>query len=223
MISREALADWATVMTGLCALVIGGLAVHQYTSSPQQGRSEDEVVEDWGDYLDRGHRIGPATAAVTIVEFGDYECPFCKQVEGPIRAVLGAFPGDVSLVYRHFPLSYHEHAYKAARIAECAAAQGRFSEAHRMLFDAESLGDIVLEDFGTSAAIEDLPAFVDCASREDPVATIERDLTAGRDLSVAATPTIVVNGLRLARTPDSTRLQQVVEAALMERGISIRD
>lgn len=94
---------------------------------------EDRAIDGWERLAADGHRIGPWEAAVTILEWGDYECPFCRRLDPGIRAVLREHPRSVALVYRHFPMSYHEHAYRAARLAECAAALGRFAEAHEAL------------------------------------------------------------------------------------------
>lgn len=156
--SREAVADWATVSMALCAIVVTAVVVQQQPRAPSRQtfpNFEDREVEDWDEYLSGGHRIGPDNAAVTIVEFGDYECPFCRRLEPALRALLAEYSEEVAIVYRHVPLTYHEHAYQAARLAECAAVQDRFPEAHTRLYDVE-LEDFDPADFGAAIGVHDL-------------------------------------------------------------------
>ena len=82
------------------------------------------------------HALGASHAPVTVVEYGDFECPNCKQAAPAVRLLLERFPGRVRLVYRHFPLEeVHPHALHAALAAEVAAGQGKFWPMHDMLFD----------------------------------------------------------------------------------------
>ena len=81
------------------------------------------------------HIVGPDHAGVTVVEYGDFECPNCKQASPAVKLLLERFTGQVRFVYRHFPLETpHAHALRAAEAAECAAAQGRFWPMHDLLF-----------------------------------------------------------------------------------------
>lgn len=82
------------------------------------------------------HNLGPSHAAVTVVEYGDFECPNCKQAAPALKLLLERFPGRVRLVWRHFPLEeVHPHALPAALASEVAAAQGKFWPMHDLLFD----------------------------------------------------------------------------------------
>ena len=82
------------------------------------------------------HNLGPTHAAVTLVEYGDFECPNCKQAAPALKLLLERFPGRVRLVWRHFPLEeVHPHALSAALASEVAAAQGKFWPMHDLLFD----------------------------------------------------------------------------------------
>ena len=85
------------------------------------------------------HILGPSQAAVTVVEYGDFECPNCKQAAPAVKLLLARFTGRVRFVYRHFPLEgVHPHALHAALAAEAAAGQGRFWEMHDLLFENQS-------------------------------------------------------------------------------------
>jgi protein-disulfide isomerase len=85
------------------------------------------------------HVLGPVRAAVTVVEYGDFECPNCKQAAPAVKMLLARFEGRVRIVYRHFPLEgVHPHALQAALAAEAAGAQGKFWPMHDLLFDSQS-------------------------------------------------------------------------------------
>jgi protein-disulfide isomerase len=85
---------------------------------------------------DTDHTIGPANAMVTVVEYGDLECPNCKQAAPAVKLLLHRFAGRIRFVYRHFPLAeVHPHAIQAAEAAESAGAQGRFWPMHDLLFE----------------------------------------------------------------------------------------
>src|SRR5712692_11559947 len=90
------------------------------------------------------HALGPSHAAVTLVEYGDFECPNCKQAAPAVKLLLERFTGRVRLVYRHFPLEeVHPHALQAALAAEVAAGQGKFWPMHDLLFDNQRHLDAV--------------------------------------------------------------------------------
>ena len=85
------------------------------------------------------HMLGPAHAVVTVVEYGDFECPNCKQAAPAVKILMARFAGRVRFVYRHFPLEgVHPHALQAALAAEAAGAQGKFWPMHDRLFDSQS-------------------------------------------------------------------------------------
>ena len=85
------------------------------------------------------HTIGPAHASVTVIEYGDFECPNCKQAAPAVKLLLDRFAGRIRFTYRHFPLELvHPHALEAAETAECAGAQGKFCPMHDLLFGNQS-------------------------------------------------------------------------------------
>lgn len=86
-----------------------------------------------------GHAKGPEKAKIVLVEYSDFECPFCARAYPTVKQILEAYPGDVKVVYKHFPLvSIHTNAQKAAEASECAADQGKFWEYHDKLFEISS-------------------------------------------------------------------------------------
>ncbi|MFJ8855924.1 Na+/H+ antiporter NhaA [Streptomyces sp. NPDC102437] len=162
---------------------------------------------------DRDHVRGPTHAPVTVVEYGDYECPYCGQAEPAVRELLADF-GDVRYVWRHLPLTdVHVHAQLAAEATEAAARQGHFWDMHDLLLSHQ--GALSLEDLRTYAAALGLDA-----------ARFERDMRApagssrvaehveSADLSsVTGTPTFFINGRRHHGAYDITSLTAAVSAA----------
>ena len=146
---------------------------------------------------ERDHVQGPATAAVTLVEYGDYECPYC-QAALPIVEDLQRLLGDqLRFVFRHFPLTrVHPHAQHAAEAAEAAGAQGKFDEMHLALFEHQD----ALEDDHLSGYAADLDLDTAGFRRELDMhahaSRVGEDVQSGLDSGVTGTPTFYLDGLR---------------------------
>jgi Na+/H+ antiporter NhaA len=163
--------------------------------------------------LERDHRRGPADAPVTLVEYGDFECPYCGQAEPVIRELL-ADAGDVRYVWRHLPLNdVHPRAQLAAEASEAAAAQGAFWEMHDLLLlhqDALRPNDLL--GYARQIGLDDDPFRKDLR-RHAGAARIAEDVD-GADLSdVSGTPTFFINGHRHHGAYDIETLSAAVRAA----------
>jgi protein-disulfide isomerase len=146
---------------------------------------------------ERDHVLGPATAPVTLVEYGDYECPFCGAAHRSVERVLQVMGNDLRFAFRHFPLSQiHPHAYQAAEAAEAAGAQGRFWEMHDLLFENQDrLGLRDLIGFAGALGL-DLERFVTDLRGHAHAGRLREDFLSGVRSGVNGTPTFFVNGLR---------------------------
>ena len=136
---------------------------------------------------------GPADAPVTIVEFSDFQCPFCSQASGLIDQVLKAYPKDVKFVYKNYPLPFHPHAMPAAKAAVAAGEQGKFYEMHDKIFANQRN---LSEDFYVKAAGEiglDVDKFKKDMASPEVQAQINADMKEAQS-SVRGTPTIFING-----------------------------
>jgi protein-disulfide isomerase len=178
------------------------------------GTREDLV--DLADDVDpaRDHVRGPLDAPVTLLEYGDYECPYCGQAEAVVRELLTSFGDDVRYVWRHLPLNdVHPHAQTAAEAAEAAAAQGAFWDMHDLLLDhQEELRprDLVryAEDLGL-----DVDRFTADVRERAHASRIADDVASADESGVAGTPTFFVNGRRHAGAYDLATLTAAVERA----------
>ena len=141
------------------------------------------------------HAIGPAHARVTIVEYGDYECPNCKQAAPAVKLLLAEFGDRVRFVYRHFPLEeVHPHALNAAEAAEAAGAQGKFWPMHDLLFEhQQALKANHLREYAGRLEL-DMTRFT--AEMKDTVylQRVREHQQGGVASGVRATPTFFLNG-----------------------------
>lgn len=157
---------------------------------------------------------GPADAPVTIVEFSDYQCPFCVRAEQALGDLLDEFPEKVRLVFKDFPLRFHGGAEPAAVAARCAGESGRYWEYHDMLFVAQ--GDFARADLITYAVRLGLPreAFTACLDGGRYRAAVQADVREGRAAGVTGTPTFFVNGRRMAGVQSLDAFREAVREAL---------
>jgi protein-disulfide isomerase len=137
---------------------------------------------------------GNPDAPVTIVEFSDFQCPFCVRARPTVNRVREVYGDDVRWVFRHFPLSFHQQAPKAGEAAACAGEQGSFWEMHDRLWD--SSGQLQVADLKENAAGLglDAEAFGECLDSGRYAALVEEDTAAGARLGVSGTPAFFING-----------------------------
>jgi len=167
--------------------------------------------------------VGPANAPVTIIEFSDYQCPFCKRVEPAIRQVLDTYKDKVRLVYRDFPLSFHQNAQKAAEASECADEQGKFWEYHDLLFERQaewsSEGNDKLKEYASSLGL-DAKKFNECLDSGKYASEVQKDLNDGQSYGVAGTPAFFINGIEVSGAQPFSSFQQVIDTELSKASSS---
>jgi protein-disulfide isomerase len=144
-----------------------------------------------------GPSRGPEKAKITIVEFSDFECPFCSRGGATLAKVMERYPDQVRVVYRQFPLEFHPRARKAAEASLCAGEQGKFWELHDRMFADQ--GKLAVEDLKAAARELKLDGvrFDACLDAGAQGAAVEADLKAGQALGVQGTPAFFVNGVFL--------------------------
>lgn len=166
----------------------GKYYINPSTSGIPQGKLLQKPV-----ISDQDRVSGPANAAVTILEFSDFQCPYCKVASETLKQVLAAYPKDVRLVYREFPLrDIHKDAQYAAEAAECAGDQGKFFEMHDAIFaDQTKLDkDSIAKDAGNLKL--DMAKFNECLASGKFKAKIDADVKSGTDFGVSGTPALFI-------------------------------
>ena len=156
---------------------------------------------------------GPEDAPVTIVEYGDFECPYCGQAEPAVRELLADF-GDVRYVWRHLPLNdVHPHAQLAAEAAEAAAEQGAFWEMHDLLLDhQDALEPSDLMEYAERLGL-DIERFSNDLREHEGAAQIAEDVDSADISGVSGTPTFFINGQRHYGAYDIDTLSKAVVTA----------
>lgn len=178
--------------------------------------------------------LGPADAPITIVEFSDYQCPYCyrwyTQVYQPLMA---AYPNKIRFVYRNFPLSFHQNAFAAAEAALCAGDQDAYWKMHDLLFDKQPvlndqagtvLDQATYNQFATDLSL-DVKTFEDCMTSHKHKQSILDDITyagtlpndSNGDAAVGGTPTFFINGHRLGGAYPIGDFKQIIDAELAKK------
>ena len=163
----------------------------------------------------RDHAVGPATAHVTLVEYGDFECPFCGRAYPELKRVLKQLGPKVRFVFRHFPvIAEHPHAQHAAEVAEAAAAQGKFWEMHDHLYrHQDALEDDDLLEYARELGL-DVPRVQRELAAHVHAARVEGDVVSGEQSGVSGTPRFFINGRPHQEPGDARTLAAALKRAL---------
>jgi|SRR5687767_7605672 len=163
---------------------------------------------------DRDHSQGLASAAVTLVEYGDYQCPYCRQAHPILQDIRKSMGGLTRLVFRNFPLtSVHPNAQHAAEAAEAAGVQGKFWAMHDHLFEHQSrLDDDALLEYATEIGL-DVDRFRHDLETHAFGPRVREDFLSGVRSGVNGTPTFFINGLRHDAAWDFETLSGAIRAA----------
>jgi protein-disulfide isomerase len=161
----------------------------------------------------RASRGGGPNAPITMIEFSDYECPFCKKADVTVQEVMKTYGDKVRLVHRDFPLPFHAQALPAAEAARCAEAQGKFWEYHAKLFASPDLSPEKLQALATEVGL-DRPKFDECVAKQQFKGGIDKDVTDGTDAGVTGTPAFFINGRMLSGAQPFEKFKEVIDEEL---------
>ncbi|PYK92846.1 MAG: disulfide bond formation protein DsbA [Verrucomicrobia bacterium] len=200
-----------------------GAAIMLYRSKLLQATAIPKAMAAAKERTEEVHVRGPANAAVTLEEFGDFQCPPCGALEGPLRQIERDYASSLRVIFRNFPFTNHEHAHEAAYAAEAAGLQGRFWEMHDLLYreqsvwakssDVQSLFDAYAGMIGLN-----LERFKKDVSGEQVKAKVEEDRKRGEVLGVRNTPTIFINDESVPPTSlNPSALRAAVDAAVKQK------
>lgn len=183
-------------------------AVAQAPAQEQQFRRYDIPIEN-------SYALGPADAPITIVEFSDYQCPYCRRWHDEVyKPLLAAYPDKIKFVYKHFPLdSIHPEAIPAAEAAMCAGEQDAFWQFHEKLFSSSSLGNQIYIQYAQDLGL-DLKTFESCVSDRKYQQAVATDTNFAVDLGIRSTPTFFINGLAIVGAQPLDVFKQVIDKEL---------
>ena len=170
--------------------------------------------------------LGDANAPIILIEFTDFECPFCSRANTTLHELMAKNPGKFKLIFKHNPLPFHKHADAAHRAAEAAAMQGKFWEMYDLLFaNQKKLEQSDLENYASQIGL-DLPKFKADMESDIVKKRIADDLKQGESANVKGTPHFFMNGTRISGAQPIEKFQEALDKELiltnklLERGVS---
>lgn len=213
----------------------GRSAIEAQQAQPKEDQKTQEKRQaiDIVEIADDDAFLGPRDAKVTVVEFSDFECPYCAAAAGTYQLLIDRFKsqdptwepavpklkelakeGKIKFVYRDFPLNIHRNAQKAAEAAECAGEQGKFWEMHDKLFEEGVDGGVqsfkqFAQDLGLNS-----DEFNECLDSEKMASEVRKDLEDGSSLGISGTPGFIVNRNLISGAQSFAVFEQVIEAEL---------
>ncbi len=186
---------------------------------PEQNGQEQPEQPSEVKVSEGSHVKGSADAPVTIVEFSDFQCPYCGRFytqtlpqieENYIKT------GKVKFAYRHFPLSFHQYAQKSAEASECADEQGKFWEYHNKVYEnQQTLSLESLKQFAKDLSL-DTGKFDECLDSGKMESKVKKDFAEGQAAGVQGTPAFFINGVSLVGAQPYSAFEQVIENSLKE-------
>jgi len=164
---------------------------------------------------DKGFMRGAKDAPVTIVEFSDFQCPFCKNAATTVKQLVEKYPGKVKWVFRDFPIpNIHPAAPKAHEAARCAAEQGKFWEYHDVLFEkSPRQSPDELKQYAKDLKL-DSTAFTTCLDSGKHEAQVNEDMNEGSQLGITGTPTYFINGRQVVGAQPASTFQRIIDSEL---------
>jgi len=157
---------------------------------------------------------GSPNAQVVLVEFADYQCPYCQKVHPDITKLKQEFGDKLSIAFKDFPLPMHPYAQKAAEAARCAGVQGKFWEYHDALFNEKKLEVPQLKEQAAALHL-DTAAFDKCLDSGEQAAVVAKDYAEGKKLGITGTPSFFVNGHYFSGAVNYTMLREMVHEQMV--------
>lgn len=215
--NRNLLSNLATGVLVACALAMTAAVVRREFFPPRGGPDmRSRRVDNWQALTSAGQWLGDPRAPVRIVEFSDFQCPFCASLQPALRALERRYGDRLNVVYRNYPLeSIHPYARTAAVAAECADFQGAFRAYHDALFARQDqIGVAAWRDLAAAAGVRDLERFDGCVRSRETDARVADDLRLGGRIALTGTPTLIINGMMMRGSLTEARIAAQIDQAM---------
>lgn len=181
-------------------------------------KSENLLPPPRAEVAATGPSKGPKNAPITIVEFSDFECPFCSRVLPTLDQVTETYGDKVRIVFRHYPLPFHPNAPKAAEASLCAEDQGKFWEMHDLMFQNQKALDVPQLKQAARTVGMDGAKFDACLDSGEKAETVRRDMAEGQAAGVSGTPAFFINGRLLSGAQPFEEFKRIIDAELAMAG-----
>lgn len=213
MINKLSISDLLSAILVVCALVITAMVVRQQLFSiPQKPELDIKKIKNWQKFDFKGPKSGAENAPIRIVEFYDYQCPYCKKVQPALQKLLEEYPKQISLTHHHLPLPIHKEAIPAAIAAECARNQGMFKPMHKLIFNHQKqLAQLSYDSLAKEAGIDDIETFKACLNKQQIKDRVIKSLEQSEELGIDATPSFLIDGQLVSGALPYDRLEELVK------------
>ncbi len=192
------LQNFISAVLVICAILVTASVVYRSFNSDQHGRSKFTYVPNWKRLLiGRPVSIGSSSAQIKIIEFSDYQCPYCRELEPQLIDLAKKYPARFAIVRYNFPLvKIHSGALPAAVASVCAGAQHVYYKFQQEMFRAKLINikrsDIVA--LARSAHVPNVQEFKECLGTKSAIRKVDQDIRIGKRIGVTGTPTMIING-----------------------------
>ena len=212
-----------SIIVVTCVVVSTGLVVKREISGSKPRSAlaarKWERIAGWDSIASRGTIMGESNAPITVTEFSDFQCPYCRRLAKDLTLLRAKYAPQVRVSYRHYPIeSRHPHARVAAAAAECSRSEGMFESMHDLLFAiGDSIGLVPWGNLAERAGMKDSARFLACMRDPAIAARIDVDIADGKRLSMRGTPLVMLNEWRTDGAPPFAVLDSVVRLLLERR------
>lgn len=199
----------------IIALMIAFPVGRYFAGSQMPGPIRTLSNGEWLDLIGSGHRVGPDSAPVTIVEFSDFLCTHCREFAETVELYKKDNPGKIKMIYHNFPLPQHQYSVKLAASAECVGQVGDYEKYYSLLYqNQDQITSVSLDSLARKAGVKDLKAFKGCMTDSGVMKKINRDKQLGMKIGLMQTPTIVINKVMYSGALSYQELSQAVDYAI---------
>lgn len=207
-----------SVLLVTCAVTVTAASVYRQVFARTDSEAESRTVSDWRDYA-VGHRSGGPEAPVTLVEFADFQCPFCASFDTIVQPVIRRRAPEAAVIYRHYPLSeIHPYAIAAAMASECAADQDRFDAFRAAAFrNQKDIGRRPWETFAEDAGVPNIARFSRCVADSSTMSRVQADIQAATRLRINGTPSVLIGDQLFQGAVTQGVLNHQIDVALRAR------
>lgn len=180
-------------------------------------RMEKPAVERVQVSADDDPFLGPKSAKVTVIEFSDYQCPFCGRARATVAKLTSTYKNDVKYVFRDFPLSFHKDSFSAHVAAQCANEQGKYWEYNKLLF--ENQASLKIEDLKKDAENLGLNTkeFDLCLDSNKYASEVQKDMDDGVKAGVSGTPSFFINGIMISGAQPFEKFKEIIDEELKKK------
>lgn len=215
MTMKEYLSHGFTLVLALCAVLVTTLLVlREVRPVSSSDQISSTLVADWSSIEEGIAYEGSSEAPVKIVEYFDYECPYCLSMSATLRQIRQKYPETVQIIYKHLPLQGHLNARPSALASLCAAQQGLFAAYHHKLYgNFHALEAVNFDSLATAVGVPDLGAFKTCLEEQQVEEVIRADEKLAAQLGIQGIPALIVNGRLIKGALPLDQVETLIEDA----------